>query len=173
MPPGPKPKNPKLRQRRNKKASAAKMAITDEVKGVPPLPARRRKWLPETLAWWKSVWESPMAKEGKYIGVDIHRLYMLADLTDRYWRASAGGYVVTRKNKKGKVVKKVVQENLIALAVEIRLQSQCFGLTPIDRNRLDWQFEKTDDMKNKGQKRRNAPVKNYSVDPRAVIEAKN
>ena len=58
-----------------------------------------------------------MASE--YLDADIHSLYILADLIDRYWRKPTP-----------------------ALAAEIRLQRQCFGLTPIDRRRLQWEVEK-------------------------------
>ena len=62
-----------------------------------------------------------------------------------------------------------------ALANEIRLQRQCFGLTPIDRRRLEWEIEKAEGANAKGQKRRNEgrKVKEYKVDPRTALEAKN
>ncbi len=154
--PGPPPKDSKLRQRRNQKSTAATFTDVKLVKGIPALPARRRKWREETITWWKSVWTSPMAREGKYIDADLPRLYMMADLVDEYWRLSS---------------KELGKKQ--SLANEIRLQGQCFGLTPLDRSRLDWHFEKADDAKNKGQKRRNAPVKAYKFDPRKALEAKN
>jgi hypothetical protein len=177
--PGPAPKDPSLRERRNKKASAAKLKIKpvvkDEAGNVPLLPKRRRKWMPETLAWWNSVWTSPMAREGKYIDADLPRLFMLADLIDRFWRASAGGYWVSKKNAKGKVVKKLVVENVIALAVEIRLQGACFGLTPLDRSRLQWQMVKGDEADDKRKRRDNDryTTKPHQVDPRTIKTAVN
>lgn len=68
---------------------------------------------PETLAWWRDLWHSPMAAE--YARVDIHQLYILADLIDRYWSAPSA-----------------------AIASEIRQHRAAFGLTPIDRRRLQW-----------------------------------
>jgi hypothetical protein len=59
------------------------------------------------------------------------------------------------------------------MANEIRLQRQCFGLTPLDRMRLQWETEKADNAKTKGQRRRNAPVKTYKVDPRTVLDGAN
>jgi hypothetical protein len=156
--PGPAPKDKKLLQRRNKKSTAMTFKDVKSVNDIPELPVRRRKWRPETLAWWKSVQESPMAREGKFIEVDLHRLYMVADLVDEYWRLSSKD--LGRK---------------ASLANEIRLQGQCFGMTPIDRSRLDWQFEKAGDAKNRSQKRQNERYKldKHRVDPRTVIEAKN
>jgi len=92
----------------------------------------------------------------EFIKSDMHQLYILADLIDQYWRESA--------SRNGPSP---------ALATEIRLQRQCFGLTPIDRRRLQWEIERGEDANVKGQKRRNAPVKNYKVDPRAALDAKN
>ncbi len=154
--PGPAPKNPKLRQRRNKDTSARALTDKKPVKIIPELPKRRRKWREETIAWWQDIWKSPMAPE--FIQSDIHQLYMLADLIDQYWRESA--------------TKKGPSSNL---ATEIRLQRQCFGLTPIDRRRLQWEIEKAETAKTKGQKRRNQgrKVEKYEVDPRTALESKN
>jgi hypothetical protein len=123
---------------------------------MPELPKRKgnRKWGPEAIAFWKEIWESAMAPE--FNRVDIQGLHILLDLVDTYYRLPA---------------KEIGKKQ--SLANEIRLQRQCFGLTPIDRMRLQWQSEKTDDLKNKAQKRRNTRLKVYKTDPRAVIEAKN
>jgi hypothetical protein len=32
----------------------------------------------------------------------------------------------------------------VNLAAEIRLQRQCFGLTPLDRRRLQWEIERAE-----------------------------
>jgi len=154
--PGPSPKNPKLRQRRNKDVTARTFEENKPLKGIPELPKRRRKWRPETLTWWEDIWKSPMAPE--FIQSDIHQLYILADLTDDYWRLPSKE---TGKKKE--------------LANEIRLQRQCFGLTPIDRRRLEWNIEKAESASAKGQKRRNQgrKVKNYKADPRTFLDAKN
>ena len=71
------------------------------------------------LAWWADVWASPMAPE--FVRSDIHGLFMLAYLVDEFWSEGA----VDRK----------------ALLGEIRLQRQCFGLSPIDRRRLQWEID--------------------------------
>jgi hypothetical protein len=81
---------------------------------------------PATLAWWASIWSSPMA--GEYDPSDIHGLAMLADLYDAYW-ALPPEKAITKKE----------------LAGEIRLQRQCFGLSPIDRRRLQWEIDRGDE----------------------------
>ena len=173
MPPGPVPKKAELRQRRNKEVTArtlpadaaGRAAKTGRAKKagksagaikMPELPKRRRKWRPETIAWWKDLWESPMAVE--FIESDLHQLYILADLIDQFWRLP--GKEVGKKKE---------------LANEIRLQRQCFGLTPIDRRRLQWEIEKGEAANVKGQKRRNErrKVKRYNVEPRSILDGVN
>ncbi len=102
---------------------------------VPPLPARgKKKWNPLTVAYWQAIWESPMAAE--YLKADVGGLYILIELVDRFWKKPT-----------------------TALAAEIRLQRQCYGLTPIDRRRLEWEVERVEQAARKQQP---APV---PVDP--------
>src|SRR5688572_18902518 len=118
MPPLPKP--PSQRQRRNRTSTAATLTgETRPILAVPDLPARgRRKWHPFTLSWWEDVRSSPMVPE--YLQSDLHGLYLLADLVDQYWRASDA------------------RKSTTMLAAEIRQQGQRFGLSPMDRRRLQW-----------------------------------
>jgi hypothetical protein len=81
-------------------------------------------WHPVTLAWWRVIWRSPMAAE--WLEADRHGLFRLAVLVDLFWREET--VEVARK-----------------LEAEIRMQSTCFGLSPIDRRRLQWEME--DDAK--------------------------
>src|SRR3989304_8112318 len=155
MTPGPSPKNAKLRQRRNKVVTASVLTKSPSMKKTPELPRRKgnRKWCPEAIAFWEEIWDSSMAEE--FNKVDIQGLYLLMDLFDQYWRMPAKE--IGKKKE---------------LANEIRLQRQCFGLTPLDRMRLQWETEKADKAKTNGQKRRNTPLKDYKVDPRMALEAK-
>jgi hypothetical protein len=133
--------------RRNKSATKATLSADHDVE-APPLPGDEGSWHPLTLAWWADLWRSPMAPE--YDQSDIHGLYMLAALVDQFWSV--------RDPK---------------LAGEIRLQRQAFGLSPIDRRRLQWEIERTDEAQEKGRKRRAAKPKPTEpvVDPRAVLRA--
>lgn len=74
------------------------------------------------MAWWREVWTSEIADQ--YLRVDRQALSRLAVLVDNFWRASDEG-LATRE-----------------LAAEIRLQQQSFGLTPLDRTRLQWEVER-------------------------------
>jgi hypothetical protein len=159
MPPGPAPKKKELRQRRNKVTTAKVLEKKKSVKtNIPELPRRKgnRKWGPEAIAFWEKIWASAMAPE--FNDVDIQGLHILLDLVDEYYRLSS---------------KELGKKQ--SLANEIRLQRQCFGLTPIDRMRLQWQTEKADDAKTKGQKRENEryKMKTHQVDPRTIKTAVN
>jgi len=105
-------------------------------------------WHSQTLRWWADVWSSPMAPE--YDESDIHGLILLAVLVDAFWK-----------------------EPSQALAAEIRLQRQCFGLTPVDRRRLQWEIERTDEAQERGRKRRTTskPTPQQSGDPFAALRA--
>ncbi len=155
--PSPTPKHPSVRARRNKTSTAATLAKPATARVVPPLPpivdpetGDMRTWLPMTESWWADVWASPMAPE--YDDSDIHGLYVLAALVNGYWMNPS-----------------------TALAAEIRLQRQCFGLTPMDRRRLQWEIERTDEAQDKGSRRRAtarpAPPPAGKSDPRAFLKA--
>lgn len=82
-----------------------------------------------------------MASE--FLVSDQHGLYILADLIDRYWKAPSS-----------------------SLAAEIRMQRQCFGLTPIDRRRLQWTVERA---RMAGHERRPKNSPPGRVDPREML----
>lgn len=137
--------------RRNKSATKATLSAVHDL-DVPPLPDPDdgQSWGSMTIAWWSDVWRSPMAPE--YDSSDIHGLYLLAVLINSFWREPSKD-----------------------LAAEIRLQRQCFGLTPIDRRRLQWEIERTDEAQDKGRRRRTgAPASKQPTrksDPRSVLAA--
>lgn len=93
-----------------------------------------------TVQWWQDVWRSPMAPE--FLQADIHGLYVLAELRDRFWR-----------------------EPSAALAAEIRQQEQRFGLSPIDRRRLQWEVPRGA----AGPDRPAAPGQDAGDDPRKLL----
>jgi hypothetical protein len=130
----PLPKSRATRQRRNKPTTAAKLNPEHSVK-APPLP-KGRTWHSQTKAWWKDIWASPMAPE--FINSDIHGLFALAILVDDFWT------VKDARQRKD-------------LVAEIRLQRQCFGLTPIDRRRLQWEVGRVEEAQRKQQRRTPKP----------------
>jgi hypothetical protein len=79
-----------------------------------------------------------MASE--YLDADVHGLFRLAVLVDDYWCA---GSPSGRKE----------------LAGEIRLQGQAFGLTPLDRRRLEWTVGQVEDRgRSNSERARNKPA---------------
>ncbi len=140
--PGPVPKLAALRQRRNRTSAASKLPAGDGRRvRSPQLPAAAgRDWHPLTRAWWTDLWTSPM--QGEYLQADLHGLYILADLVDRYWSAPS-----------------------ISMAQEIRQHRLAFGLSPIDRRRLQWEVERGEDRKNRRATRERKPS-SFAQDPR-------
>jgi hypothetical protein len=142
------PKHPSVRARRNKTSTNA-VLTTDHDVVAPDLPSR--DWDGMTEAWWRDVWSSPMAPE--YDDSDRHGLFMLALLVNDYWTADSA------RDRKD-------------LAAEIRQQGQRFGLSPIDRRRLQWEIERSEDAQEKGSRRRAKTVTAKapsSGDPRSVL----
>ena len=107
------------------------------------MPRGDKEWHPLTRAFWRDIWRSPMASE--FLQSDLHALYLLADLVDRYWTSPS-----------------------TTLAAEIRQQRQCFGLTPIDRRRLQWEIARGEEAERKKKPPVPPPT---AVDPRSFLTA--
>jgi hypothetical protein len=151
------PKPEHLRQRRNKVSTRATLPSEAAMAGrtVPKLPKRRAgmgSWHPRVLAWWASVWHSPMAAE--YLAADRQRLELVAELHQQFWNAVEDSEPVTK------------------LAAEIRQQEVLFGLTPMDRRRLQWEVDKGEEAAKRTEERRKpAPQPDPAKDPRDVLKA--
>ena len=130
--------------RRNRSTTRATLKTVHDVK-APPLPGRTlpdgspRPWHAQTLEWWADTWASPMAPE--FEDSDKHGLFLLAVLVDEFWCNPHW-----------------------TKAAEIRLQRQCFGLSPIDRRRLQWEIERVDEAQDRGRRRRAAATRKKSTD---------
>ena len=115
--PGPLPK-PATRRRRTNAAKGETNLRARTTSTAPVLPFEVAS---ATASWWASIWASEMA--GEWLPSDLYGLTLLARLVEDYWTAPDA-------NVRAK------------LATEIRLQGQCYGLTPIDRRRLQWSTER-------------------------------
>jgi len=154
--PGPIPKPPGLRQRRNRASTKAILPTAAEAakQNIPPLPTPATpswdgNWHEHVVAWWESVWHSPMAAE--YLEPDKRGLILLAYLQQSFWTA--------RTN-----------EERFKFAAEIRQQEVRFGLTPIDRRRLQWEVEKGESAAVRTATRRKRKRANPKKDPREVLK---
>lgn len=112
------PKDPALRQRRNRSTSRADLVTSQAPPAKPSLPDGF-EWDPLTRAWWDEVWASPMADQ--YLKADVPGLWMLARLVDRYWAKPSP-----------------------TLAAEIRMGRQDYGLSPLSRRRLEWAVQRVE-----------------------------
>jgi hypothetical protein len=120
---------------------------------VPELPPRNGEWHPAVIEWWDSVWRSPMA--AAWLDSDMRGgLFLLADLHQVRWESRSDGPL------------------LVKVAAEIRSQEVRFGLSPIDRRRLQWEIapgaENNLDRRPEGG-RRARPQPPPADDPRKVL----
>lgn len=140
---GPPPKPSNQRRRRNVTPGARVLHADIVVSEPPPLPVAY-EWHGMTKAWWADIWASPMAPE--YEASDVHGLFMLAVIVDQFWKDPTN----------------------LDLAKEIRLQRQAFGLSPLDRRRLQWEVEKAEEAQDAGTRRRGgkAALPSQRPDPR-------
>lgn len=147
----PESKPAHLRQRRNKTSTHSTLVREHDVL-APPLPERDKPWNELTLQWWSDIWASPMAPEFEKLS-DTYGLYVLAALHDDFWSLP-----VDKPRARAEI------------AAEIRLQEQRFGLSPMDRRRLQWQVEQTEEAQDRGRQRRARTVTvDPADDPRAAL----
>lgn len=149
--PGPIPKDPSARARRNKSSTRATLSADHDVE-APPLP-EGVEWHRLTVQWWDDIWSSPMAPE--YEHSDVNGLFRVAMLYNDFWLAG------THKER---------------AEIQVRLEKADadYGTNPMARRRLEWQIEASEDSKAKGAKRRGddkpsaAPVE-PGADPRLKL----
>lgn len=152
----PMPKHPSTRARNNKTSTIAYLQPVENPT-IPPIPTGR-KWRPETRKWWRTIWSSPMSSE--FDESDKEALVRLAILQDEFYKASNGEEYSVNK--------------LLNLSAEIRQQEQRFGLSPMDRRRLQWTIEQGEEAAAKTaarQKKQQAEAgpKPVEEDPRAML----
>jgi hypothetical protein len=143
---GPAPKPAHLRQRTNVKSGAAQIQAPIDP-NVPPIPnPDGREWHVLTMAAWAHAWASPMS--GQWLETDADALGRLALLWDQFY-----------KEPDSKVM------------AEIRLQESRFGLSPLDRSRLQWEVGKASDAEEKVSRRNISRIRRTGTDPRAILTA--
>lgn len=137
---GRRPKPPEVRQNRTKKAGASTITapISPNVPDIPNPDAR--VWHALTMVGWQHAWASPMASQ--WIETDVDALGRLALLWDEFYKAP----------------------DTKTLA-EIRLQESRFGLSPLDRSRLQWEIARGEEAGRKHGK----PAAKVTSDPRKLL----
>lgn len=154
--PGPTPKDPGVRARRNRSSTRRTLTADHDVK-APPLPKLPDvEWLPITRKWWRELWASGMAPE--YLEVHRYGLYRVAMLFNRFFDPDT--------------------ELKQQLEIQVRLEKAeaDYGINPMALRRLEWQIEETEDKQARGTQRRatQAPAPKTSApvaDPRLKLVA--
>jgi hypothetical protein len=146
---GPTPKPANLRQRRNRRPGAAVLEGEPRFSSsarVPPLPnPDGREFHPLTMMCWERAWKSEMS--GRWLETDADGLGRLALLWDKFYTDQSA-----------------------MLLAEIRLQEQRFGLSPLDRSRLQWDVTRAGE----GERRQSRSARRTTItdaDPRAILMA--
>jgi hypothetical protein len=142
--PGPPPKDPAIRQRRNKTTTRASLPRAPLAR-KPPLPAKRPAWHALTKREWASWWSAG----NEYTEVHAAGLIRVLYLVEDFYRAT------TAKERK-------------EAAAEIRLQGAEFGLSPLAERRLQWERIHAEDEASK-KKPAEPPARPPSGDPRLTI----
>jgi hypothetical protein len=142
------PKPAATRQRRNRPSTFA--VLTTPAPGevdmpkLPKFPGEEGGWHPLTIRWWVDIWRSPMAPE--FHKSDIHGLFSLAYLVNDFWTAPTA---------------KLRRES----AAEVRLQSQRYGLSPMDRRRLQWQITENESKERTNRRQAAREVDSQPAEP--------
>lgn len=173
---GPAPKHPSARARRNRTAGARVLHLVERPK-VPPIP-KVRKWSPRAIDWWSRVWSSPMSSE--FDESDIPGLVRVCELVDDVARLAAVEeelHATDRKKLSPSDRIALVQQctALVRLRVnlssELRLAQASYGLTPIDRRRLQWEIERGEaaEARTTGRRTTRTPKAEKGPDPRLLL----
>lgn len=119
--PGPLPKDATIKVRKPRKSTRALLPAESRPVVTPPkLPAHpaKEKWHALVVKFWADVWRSPMSNE--YLEADVHGLFRMAVLTQAF-----------------------ITHPTVQVSAELRQLSMSYGLSPIDRRRLEWTVAKT------------------------------
>lgn len=153
--PGPVPKEPGTRARRNK-ASTHDILGADDAKGLkaPPLTAKdialeKGAVHPLVQRWWRTIWKEPMAR--RWMKSDFEGLYLIARLRHDFWSGTGAGRTT--------------------LASEIRQQERRFGLDIPSRRSFDWRIESSPNESPEPAELAPVPLAADDEDPRRVLRA--
>ena len=150
MPGGPRPKPEGTRTGHGSiKSTKALLPADSMVKAdIPPLPAHPLgvKWHVLALKTWADLWHSPMASQ--YVEADVAGLFRIVVLTQAFMTTPTA-----------------------SISAELRQLSFNYGLSPMDRRRLQWTIVKTEDALQDAVTRRERRAKQtISGDPRDALK---
>lgn len=150
MPRGRPPKPEGMKAGHGSKASTKALLPADAnlTRDPPPLPPHPlgAKWHALALKTWFDIWQSPMASE--YVEADIPGLFRIIVLTQSFLSFPSA-----------------------PISAELRQLSFNYGLSPMDRRRLQWTIVKTAEAVTGAERRRgNAAKAVVNGDPRDVLK---
>ena len=146
--PGPLPKDPTLRQRRNKSTTRAMLpAEAGHRERRPRLPELEEgdSWHPMACRFWAAIWSSPMSFT--FLRADEQSLFRLLILVNKFWKTGS-----------------------LNVAREIRMLEREFGLTPLSRRRLEWTVAQAEEAMDRHEQRRSRRAVIIEADPRGVLD---
>jgi len=108
----------------------------------------KEEWHPMAVTLWREIWHSPMASQ--YTSVDILTMLRVVELQHAFYTSSS----IDEKRK---------------CSVELRLLSQLFGLSPLDRARLKWEIDKGDEAEQNSARRNAVQRGRPRTDPRITV----
>lgn len=123
------------------------MLTAPESPDIPEIPnPDGRVWHPLTLKAWEHAWSSPMSSQ--WLETDADAIGRLAILWDEFYKSPT-----------------------VDAMKEIRLQSPAFGLSPLDRSRLQWEVNRGEEAENQLRKRKQPTPVPTVGDPRKLLRA--
>jgi hypothetical protein len=149
--PGPPPKDPAARARRNRTSTAG---VIDAAPARMPALGRHRPdsssgspiaWHPETRRWWRTIWSSAIAE--RWIDAHVPSIRALARLVDDFWKAPN-------------------PTEARQIHAEVRLASREFGLSLLAARSLNWELRRPAAAPEK----QAAPLP-PGTDPRSILTA--
>lgn len=149
--PGPAPKDPSTRARRNKTTTAATLdADGGDTVERPDLPDLG--WHPLAVQWWEDLWSSPMSPE--YLNMDRHVIMRYGQTVSDYWLAES-------------------PKERAEIHVRLEAMSKALGTDPMARRSLQWSIEQVETAQEKRKRRGSGREKTEQPkgDPRATLRA--
>lgn len=141
--PGPPPKPPGQRRRRNVQSTSTVIAVPDQ---PAQLPFDLADYRPQVQMWIREAAASAMSTE--WTRVDAMDLLIVAELMETFW-------ALPREKATSRA----------AVAAEIRQRLVEMGLTPLARRRLQWTIANAEDATAKTESRKALPARRRP-DPR-------
>lgn len=141
---GPAPKPASMRQKAGRRAGVATIEAPESPRVLSIPNPDGRAWHPLTLVAWTNAWASPMASQ--WLDTDVDAMGRLAVLWDEFNKGDT------------------------KVMAEIRLQEQRFGLSPLDRSRLQWEVSRAGEAEQKTARRAEVQRKRTGThDPRHIL----